>query len=125
MAGSYDNEAVAIFALIFTFYLYIKVRFCYMRGTLNFQGEWHTYFNSAQMLLLKELLCCSQIELLVDGFICMMLLRCLILYSHYLVTIIIIIILIGSKVSLMSELTLSYSVLLYHTLSWLHMKCRH
>lgn len=25
MAGSYDNEAVAIFALIFTFYLYIKV----------------------------------------------------------------------------------------------------
>ncbi|CAK9159025.1 unnamed protein product [Ilex paraguariensis] len=27
VAGSYDNEAVAIFALIFTFYLYIKVRF--------------------------------------------------------------------------------------------------
>jgi dolichyl-diphosphooligosaccharide--protein glycosyltransferase len=26
VAGSYDNEAVAIFALIFTFYLYIKVR---------------------------------------------------------------------------------------------------
>ncbi|MBA0810352.1 hypothetical protein Gohar_002355, partial [Gossypium harknessii] len=25
VAGSYDNEAVAIFALIFTFYLYIKV----------------------------------------------------------------------------------------------------
>ena len=30
VAGSYDNEAVAIFALIFTFYLYLKVRFCYM-----------------------------------------------------------------------------------------------
>lgn len=28
VAGSYDNEAVAIFALIFTFFLYIKVR-CY------------------------------------------------------------------------------------------------
>lgn len=28
MAGSYDNEAVAIFALIFTFYLYIKVQSC-------------------------------------------------------------------------------------------------
>lgn len=28
VAGSYDNEAVAIFALIFTFYLYLKVRFC-------------------------------------------------------------------------------------------------
>uniref|UniRef100_A0A453FEP3 dolichyl-diphosphooligosaccharide--protein glycotransferase n=1 Tax=Aegilops tauschii subsp. strangulata TaxID=200361 RepID=A0A453FEP3_AEGTS len=27
VAGSYDNEAVAIFALIFTFYLYVKVRF--------------------------------------------------------------------------------------------------
>jgi len=26
VAGSYDNEAVAIFALIFTFYLYVKVR---------------------------------------------------------------------------------------------------
>lgn len=26
VAGSYDNEAVAIFALIFTFYLYIKVK---------------------------------------------------------------------------------------------------
>jgi hypothetical protein len=25
VAGSYDNEAVAIFALIFTFYLYVKV----------------------------------------------------------------------------------------------------
>lgn len=29
VAGSYDNEAVAIFALIFTFYLYIKVNFLY------------------------------------------------------------------------------------------------
>lgn len=28
VAGSYDNEAVAIFALIFTFYLYIKVQSC-------------------------------------------------------------------------------------------------
>lgn len=27
VAGSYDNEAVAIFALIYTFYLYIKVSF--------------------------------------------------------------------------------------------------
>lgn len=26
VAGSYDNEAVAIFALIFTFYLYVKVK---------------------------------------------------------------------------------------------------
>jgi asparagine N-glycosylation enzyme membrane subunit Stt3 len=25
VAGSYDNEAVAIFALVFTFYLYVKV----------------------------------------------------------------------------------------------------
>lgn len=26
VAGSYDNEAVAIFALVFTFYLYVKVK---------------------------------------------------------------------------------------------------
>ena len=33
VAGSYDNEAVAIFALIFTFYLYIKVRVFIQQST--------------------------------------------------------------------------------------------
>ncbi|KAL5976806.1 Dolichyl-diphosphooligosaccharide--protein glycosyltransferase subunit stt3a [Asimina triloba] len=42
VAGSYDNEAVAIFALIFTFYLYLKVRIiaCYKAArTMN----WYYY----------------------------------------------------------------------------------
>lgn len=38
VAGSYDNEAVAIFALIFTFYLYIK--------TLNMGSLFYATLNS-------------------------------------------------------------------------------
>lgn len=32
VAGSYDNEGVAIFALVFTFYTFIKVRACALMG---------------------------------------------------------------------------------------------
>ena len=35
VGGSYDNEGVAIFALIFVFYLWIKVRFVNMIHDLN------------------------------------------------------------------------------------------
>lgn len=49
VAGSYDNEAVAIFALIFTFYLYIKVSPCYIGRIKIFQEQGHASFYCAQI----------------------------------------------------------------------------
>lgn len=46
VAGSYDNEAVAIFALIFTFYLYIKVLY----------EETELYFILNSLVLLQRFL---------------------------------------------------------------------
>ncbi|ONM38065.1 Dolichyl-diphosphooligosaccharide--protein glycosyltransferase subunit STT3A [Zea mays] len=53
VAGSYDNEAVAIFALIFTFYLYVKICYC-----IPFQVcSWGGYTFIINLIPMHVLLC--------------------------------------------------------------------
>ena len=56
VAGSYDNEAVAIFALIFTFYLYIKVMFCGLFWSSFFSRG---FFYTVYAFVLPTLAFCS------------------------------------------------------------------
>ncbi|MBA0810351.1 hypothetical protein Gohar_002355 [Gossypium harknessii] len=52
VAGSYDNEAVAIFALIFTFYLYIKLIICFFQVC-----SWGGYTFIINLIPMHVLLC--------------------------------------------------------------------
>ena len=58
VAGSYDNEAVAIFALIFTFYLYIKARFRWSFANYPLQNnfQWIIVFINPLYIKIMELI---------------------------------------------------------------------